>query len=135
MEVNFFAPYLLTQYISKLMVRSKKGSIVNVASTAAFDGNAGKSAYGASKAALVAMTKSIAEELGPSGIRANCIAPGITETEMLATMPDSIVEGVINIVALRRAGQPADIAWVAAFLASDRASYITGQTIRADGGM
>ncbi len=135
MEVNFFAPFLLTQYISKLMVRSKKGSIVNVASTAAFDGNSGKSAYGASKAALVAMTKSIAEELGPSGIRANCIAPGITESEMLATMPDAIVEGVKNAVALRRAGQPMDIAHVAAFLASDRSSYITGQTIRADGGM
>lgn len=135
MEVNFFAPYLFTQYIAKLMVRGKKGSIVNVASTAAFDGNSGKSAYGASKAALVAMTKSIAEELGPSGIRANCIAPGITETEMLSTMPDYIVEGVKNTVALRRAGMPADIAHVAVFLASDRASYITGQTIRVDGGM
>lgn len=135
MEVNFFAPFLLTQYVSRLMVRSKKGSIVNIASTAAFDGYSGKSAYGASKAALVAMTKSIAEELGPSGIRANCIAPGITETEMLSAVSDSIVEEIKNTVALKRVGQPVEIAHVAAFLASDRASYITGQTIRVDGGM
>lgn len=135
MEVNFFVPYIFTQYIIKLMVRNKKGAIVNIASTAGLDGNSGKSAYGASKAALIAMTKSIAEENGKSGIRANCIAPGITATEMLSTMPDYIVQGVKDSVDLRRAGEPSDIAKTAVFLASDMASYITGQVIRVDGGM
>lgn len=135
MEVNFFAPYQFTQYILKLMIRSKKGSIVNIASSAGLDGNSGKSAYGASKAALITMTKSIAEELGASGIRANCIAPGITDTEMLQTMPGYIVDNLKESVDLRRVGTPADMANVAAFLLSDMSSYITGQVLRVDGGM
>ena len=135
MEVNFFASYQFTQYIVKLMIRNKKGSIVNIASTAGMDGNAGKSAYGASKAALIAMTKSIAEELGTAGIRANCIAPGITDTEMLLTMPEHIVEDVRKNVDLQRAGSPVDMANTAAFLISDLSSYITGQVLRVDGGM
>jgi 3-oxoacyl-[acyl-carrier protein] reductase len=135
MEVNFIAPYILTQYIVKLMIRNKKGSIVNIASSAALDGNSGKSAYGASKADLIAMTKSIAEEVGKDGIRANCIAPGITATDMLSTMPDYIVQGVKDSVDLRRTGEPRDIAHAAVFLASDLSSYITGQVIRVDGGM
>lgn len=135
MEVNFFAPYLFTQYIAKLMLRNHRGSIVNTSSSAGQDGNAGKSAYGASKAALIAMTKSIAEEMGKDGIRANCIAPGITETSMLSTMPDYVVEELRNTVDLRRAGQPEDIANVAAFLVSDLSSYVTGQVFRVDGGM
>lgn len=135
MEVNFFAPYQFTQYIVKLMVRNKSGSIVNIASSAGLDGNSGKSAYGASKAALITMTKSIAEELGTAGIRANCIAPGITDTEMLLTMPEYIVEDTKKSVDLKRVGKPADIAEAAAFLISDLSSYITGQVLRVDGGM
>ena len=135
MEVNFFSVYQFTQYIVKLMIRTKKGSIVNISSTAGLDGNSGKSAYGASKAALIAMTKSVAAELGNQGIRANCIAPGITETEMLSTMPDYIVEAVKNDVDLKRVGKPEDIADTAVFLLSDLSSYITGQVIRVDGGM
>lgn len=135
LEVNFFAPYLFTQYIAKLMLRNHRGSIVNTSSSAGQDGNAGKSAYGASKAALIAMTKSIAEEMGKDGIRANCIAPGITETSMLSTMPDYVIEELKSTVALRRAGQPEDIANVAAFLVSDLSSYVTGQVFRVDGGM
>ena len=135
MEVNFFSVYQFTQYIVKLMIRTKKGSIVNISSTAGLDGNSGKSAYGASKAALIAMTKSVAAELGNQGIRANCIAPGITETEMLSTMPDYIVEAVKNDVDIKRVGKPEDIADTAVFLLSDLSSYITGQVIRVDGGM
>lgn len=134
-EVNFFAPYILTQYVTKLMVRKGEGAVVNIASSAALDGNAGKSAYGASKAALIAMTQSIAEELGEKGIRANCIAPGVTETEMLATMPDYVVDDIKKSNDLRRVGDPEDIAKTAVFLASDQSSYITGQVIRVDGGM
>jgi 3-oxoacyl-[acyl-carrier protein] reductase len=135
MEVNFFSPYIFTQYIVKLMIRNKKGSIVNIASSAGLDGNSGKSAYGSSKAALILMTKSIAEELGKSGIRSNCIAPGITNTEMLKTMPDYVVQEQMEAVDLRRTGEPEDIANTALFLASDLSSYMTGQVIRVDGGM
>lgn len=134
-EVNFFSVYLFNQYIARLMVRNQRGSIVNIASTAGEDGNPGKSAYGASKAALIAMTKSIAAELGEKGIRANCIAPGITDTDMLLTMPDHVVEEAKNSADLRRAGTPEEIAEAALFLASDLSSYITGQTIRVDGGL
>ncbi len=135
LEVNFVAVFTFTQYISKLMTRQKSGSIINIASTAAFDGNPGKSVYGATKAAIVAMTDSIAAELGDSNVRANCIAPGITETEMLATMPEAVVAAAKANADLRRGGDPAEIARTAVFLASDLASYVTGQTIRVDGGL
>lgn len=135
MEVNFFAPYIFTQYIVKLMVRNKKGSVVNISSSAGEDGNSGKSAYGASKAALIAMTKSVAEELGTNGIRANCILPGVTNTDMLSTMPEYIVQDEIEASSLRELGEPADIANAAVYLLSDLSSYVTGQTLRVDGGM
>ena len=134
-EVNFFALFNFTQSVSKLMTRQKQGSIVNIASTAAQDGNAGKSAYGASKAAVIALTESIATELGETGIRANCIAPGITDTDMLDTLPAAIIEATRNQTDLRRLGNPSNIADAAVFLVSDLASYITGQTIRVDGGL
>lgn len=135
LEVNFVSVFLFTQYISKLMTRQQKGSIINIASTAAFDGNPGKSVYGATKAAVIAMTDSIAAELGTSGVRANCIAPGITETEMLATMPEAVVEAAKANADMRRGGEPSEIAKTAVYLASDLSSYITGQTIRVDGGL
>ena len=134
-EVNFVSVFTLTQYISKLMTRQKYGSIVNIASTAAFDGNPGKAVYGATKAAVIAMTQSIATELGEYGIRANCIAPGITETEMLSSMPESVVNEAKVAADMRRGGEPSEIARTAVFLASDLSSYITGQTLRVDGGL
>lgn len=135
MEVNFFGPFLFTQYISKLMIRNKKGSIVSISSTAALDGNSGKSAYGASKAALLTMTMCISEELAVSGIRANVICPGVTSTDMLATMPDYIMDIQKEATFLKKVGAPADIANTAMYLLSDRSSYITGQVIRVDGGI
>ena len=135
MEVNFFAPFLFTQYISKLMVRNKKGSIVSISSSAALDGNSGKSAYGASKAALLTMTMCISEELAATGIRANVICPGVTATDMLSTMPDYIMDIQKEATFLKKVGTTADIANTALFLLSDYASYITGQVIRVDGGV
>ena len=108
---------------------------MNIASTAAQDGNAGKSAYGASKAAVIALTNAIATELGDVGIRANCIAPGITDTDMLGTLPPAIIEQTRNQTDLRRLGHPTNIADAAVFLVSDFAGYITGQTLRVDGGL
>jgi 3-oxoacyl-[acyl-carrier protein] reductase len=134
-EVNFFAPFLFTQYISKLMVRNKKGSIVNISSAAAQDGNSGKSAYGASKAALLTMTLSIAEELGTSGIRANVICPGVTQTDMVSTLPEYISEIQKEASFLKKLGTTEDIANTALYLLSDYSSYITGQVFRVDGGV
>ncbi len=135
MEVNFFGPFLFTQYISKLMVRNQKGSIVNIASTAALDGNSGKAAYGASKAALLTMTLCVSGELAAGGIRANVICPGITETDMADTLPEDIRRTQKEYSFLKKTAAPEDIAKTAAFLLSDASSYITGQVIRVDGGM
>ena len=135
MEVNFFAPYLFTQYISKLMVRNNKGSIVSISSSAALDGNSGKSAYGASKAALLTMTMCISEELAGSGIRSNVICPGVTNTDMVSSMPDYILDIQKEAAFLKKLGTTKDIANVALYLLSDYSNYITGQVIRVDGGV
>lgn len=135
-EVNFFAQFLFTQYIVKLMARQKSGSIVNIASSAAIDANSGRSAYGASKAAVICMTKALAGELAEYNIRANAIAPGITQTDMVAaSMTDEIINSSVSQTYLKRIGQPGEIAQVALFLASEMSSYITGQVLRVDGGM
>lgn len=135
LEVNFIAPFLLSQYIVKLMLRNGGGSIVNVSSTASMDGNPGRSAYGASKAALTTATRALSREVGMYGIRANVIAPGITETDMLDSMTAEVVDRTVAATDLRRLGAPTDIAGAAVFLASDQSSYITGQILRIDGGM
>ena len=135
LDVNFIGPFILTQYITKLMVRNGSGSIVSIASSAAIDGNSGRSAYGASKAALLTAMKALSREVGVSGIRSNTIAPGITETEMLSSMSAETIMETAESTALKRCGMPHEIASVAAFLISDMSSYITGQTLRVDGGM
>jgi len=135
MEVNFFSPFLFTQYVVKLMLRHNGGSIVNIASSAAIDGNSGRAAYGASKAALLCATRALSRELGAQGVRANVIAPGITQTDMITNMSSAVVADTIAATDLRRIGNPSDIADVAVFLCSELASYITGQVIRVDGGM
>ena len=134
-DVNFTSPYLFTQYIVKLMLRKGSGVLVNVASSAALDGNSGRSIYGATKASVYCATKAIAEELGPKGIRANCIAPGITQTDMLSSMTQEVIDETVMATDSQKAGTPEDIANAALFLASDLSSYITGQILRVDGGM
>lgn len=135
LDINFISPFLFTQYIVKMMLRKRSGSIINISSSAALDGNSGRSVYGASKAALLCATRSLAAELGDQGIRANVIAPGITRTEMLSSMTEDVVDKTIMGTNLKRVGEPWDIANAALFLASDLSSYITGQVIRVDGGM
>lgn len=134
-DVNFIAPYIFTQYIVKMMLKNGQGSIVNIASSAALDGNAGRSIYGASKASVVCATKALAEELGVRGIRANSIAPGITKTDMIGNMTDKVIEETLLNTDSKEIGYPEDIANAAVFLASDLSSYITGQVLRVDGGM
>ena len=126
-DINFIAPFLFTQYITKLMARKKTGSIITISSTTALDANDGKSVYGASKAALICMTQVIASELKTVGIRANSIAPGLTDTDMLKCLPNEF--SLKNEIA-----NPSEIAGVAVFLASDLSAHISGQVIRVEGG-
>ena len=134
-EVNFFAPYLLTQYVIKLMLKNKSGSIVNLASMTGLDGKNGQSAYAGTKAAVIGFTKTLSKEFGESGIRINALAPGYIETDMLSSLPEDKLEEVKKQINLRRTGTPKEVAKAAVFLLSDLSSYITGEVIRVDGGM
>lgn len=135
LEVNFIAPYLFSQYIVKLMLKNKSGSIINIASSAGLDGNSGRSIYGASKAAVICATKALAEELGDKGIRANSVAPGITQTDMLSSMTEEVINETVTRTDMKRPGKTEDVANTVLFLASDLSSYITGQVLRVDGCM
>lgn len=134
-EINFFSQILIMQMISKVMMRQKKGSIINMASVAGLDGDAGYTAYGSSKAALAFATKVASSELAPHGVRVNAIAPGLIETKMGMEMDDSYKSMMVDGADLKRMGKPEEIANTIAFLASDEASFITGQVIRVDGGL
>ena len=134
-ETNFFAVTRLTQYISRQMTRQNNGSIINIASIAGLDGEPAQYEYAASKAAIVGATKHLARELAANNIRVNAVAPGMIETEMGAKIEERLREHVLDKVIMKRIGKPVEIANMVAFLASDYASYITGQVIRVDGGM
>lgn len=133
-DVNFFAPLQFTQGLARLMSRAKAGSIVNIASTAGLIGDAGTTAYGSSKAALMYATRAMATELGQFNIRVNAIAPNVTRTDMYEQMDEKARERLIATTALKRAAEPREIANAALFLASDLSSYVTGQVMRVDGG-
>ena len=133
--VNLKSAFNFIHAIIPVMMRQRSGSIINMASVVGVHGNAGQANYAASKAGLIALAKSIAQEVGSRGIRANAIAPGFIETAMTAALPDDVRKEWAQKIPLRRAGQVEDIANVATFLASDMSSYVSGQVIEVDGGM
>lgn len=133
--VNLKSAFNFIHACVPVMMRQRAGSIINMASVVGVHGNAGQANYAASKAGLIALAKSVAQEMGPKGIRANAIAPGFIETAMTAALPDAVREEWKKKIPLRRGGQVEDIAAVATFLASDMSSYVSGQVIQVDGGM
>lgn len=135
-QINFFSQTIFTQYILKSMIRKKNGSIIYISSSSAIDSNLGRSAYSASKAAIISQSKTLSKELGSLNIRVNTIAPGLTSTDMMKdNTPAEVIKEVTSNLSLKRVADPEEIANLALFLASDLSSYITGQVIRIDGGM
>lgn len=133
-ETNLFAQMRLTQLLLKPMLARKAGSIINIASVSGIDMRPGHSAYGVSKAALIAWTKVLAAETGTYNVRVNAIAPGLTDTDGGALTEEKAKNALLAASAMHRMGQPQEIAEVACFLASDASSFINGEVIRVDGG-
>lgn len=135
MQVNLYAPIQISQYVIRSMLKQKKGSIINFCSISGLDMNAGNAAYGASKAAIASVTRTMAKELAKAGIRVNAIAPGFVETDMNELISADYMESMLQQIALGRMAKPDEVARTAVFLASDESSYLTGQIIRVDGGL
>jgi 3-oxoacyl-[acyl-carrier protein] reductase len=133
--VNQRAPFILMREAAKSMMRSRRGRIINISSVVGLTGNAGQINYAASKAALIAMTKSLAQELGSRQVTVNAVAPGFIETDMTAGLSEEIQKAYREAIPLGRFGQAEEVAALVAFLASREAAYITGQTICVDGGI
>lgn len=134
-NINLKSAFNFIHALTPIMMKQKSGSIINMSSVVGVHGNAGQANYSASKAGMIGLAKSIAQELGSRGIRANAIAPGFIATEMTHQLSEEVRAEWAKQIPLRRAGTPEDVANAAIFLASDLSSYITGQVIQIDGGM
>jgi len=134
-KVNLEAPFKLIRGFVRGMIKNRYGRIINISSVVGFAGNPGQANYCATKAGIVGMSKSLAKEYASRGITVNCIAPGFIESAMTDALSDAQKESLLKVIPLARMGKPEDIASAALFLASDEASYITGQTIHVNGGM
>ncbi len=134
-DTNLKSAFNFIHACTPVMARQRGGSIINMSSVVGVSGNAGQCNYAASKAGLIGLSKSIAKEMGPRGIRSNCIAPGFIATDMTGALPEDIRKEWEKQIPLRRGGTPEDVAGVAVFLASDLSAYVTGQVISCCGGM
>jgi 3-oxoacyl-[acyl-carrier protein] reductase len=133
--VNLKGTFNMTRVVGRQMLRQRIGSIVNIASVSGIIGTPGQSNYAASKAGVIALTKSTAREFAKRNIRANAVAPGFIETQMTAVLPEEVKAKYREQTPLQRYGQPADVAGAVLFFASDMSSFITGQVLNVDGGM
>jgi len=136
-DVNLKGPFVMTRAIGPIMMETGKGAIVTISSVVGLDGNIGQSNYAATKGGVISMTKTWAKEFSRKGafVRANAVAPGYINTPMMATVPDKVLDPIKEKTYFKRLGEPSEIAEVVAFLASDESSYVTGQVIRASGGL
>lgn len=134
-NVNLKSAFNFIHALTPIMARQRSGSIINMSSVVGVSGNAGQCNYSASKAGLIGLAKSIAKEMGPRGIRANCIAPGFIISDMTKALSDEVRDQWMKTIPLRRGGTPEDVAKVALFLASDLSSYVSGQVIHVCGAM
>ncbi len=135
LRTNLTSAFVVSRAAARAMMKHRFGRIVNIGSTSGVVGNAGQANYAAAKAGLIGLTKSLARELGGKGVTANVIAPGFIETDMTAGLPDEVKARVMEAMALKRLGTPDDIAAAVAYVSSDEAGYLTGQTICVDGGL
>ena len=134
-NINLKGAFNTIKHISKYLLKQKSGKIINISSVSGILGNAGQANYSASKAGIIGLTKSTARELASRGITCNAIAPGFVETDMTSAMNEQVIEKSIEMIPLKRIGKAEEIAYMAAFLASEKADYITGQVFAVDGGM
>ena len=134
-NVNLKSAFNFIHALTPIMARQRGGSIINMSSVVGVSGNAGQCNYSASKAGLIGLAKSVAKEMGPRGIRANCIAPGFIISDMTSALSEEVREQWVKTIPLRRGGTPEDVAKVALFLASDLSSYVSGQVIHVCGAM
>lgn len=135
LNINLKGVYLVSKAVAKIMVKQRSGHIINMTSVSGVTGNVGQANYAAAKAGVIGFTKTCAKELAARGITVNAIAPGFIETAMTDVLPEKIKEGIAASIPFGRMGQPEEIASVVTFLASDFASYVTGQVLNVDGGM
>jgi len=134
-DTNLTSVYYVTKWVSRIMMRQRRGKIINIASLSAFKGLAGQANYAASKGGVISFTRAVARELGQFGIQVNAIAPGLIGTEMLGDMSEDALKDLTAKIPLGRVGTVDDLVGSVLFLASDRADYITGQTLLVDGGL
>lgn len=135
LDTNLSGPFYLMRAVSRGMMRRRSGKIINVSSVVGLTGNRGQSNYAAAKAGLIALTKSVAQELAGRGVQVNVVAPGLVETDMTTGLPEDVRDAMLEQVPLGRMGAPEDIAKTVRFLVGPGASYITGQVVVVDGGM
>ena len=134
-NINLKGAFNCTRHVSAIMLKQRSGRIINISSVTGITGNAGQVNYSAAKAGIIGMTKSVAREFGGRGVTCNAVAPGYIQTDMTETLPTKVKDAIMSTIPLKRLGSPEDVANVVAFLATDEASYITGQVINVDGGM